>query len=478
MSGSSKKPNFLVIYPDTLGARAVGCYGNPIVKTPNIDALAATGVKFENCTSQNPVCCPSRMSLHTGKYVSAHGLLNNNMKYYPESHFTIPRFLKDQGYRTAYYGKTHSINRAEWDDIFDLYPHYNHYLKAKGIDIKYPERMPVKDLCHGTSQIPSKDWATNVLGNLGERFIHEHQNPETPFMLFMSFEAPHGPCTYPFDEPRIYDPDDISLPKAPEDALLNSKPYKRQLYMKTRGKLARNDKVLKSALAIYYSMVTLMDRNAGKLVQALDHAGLRDNTVIIFLSDHGDFMGNYNCVGKGMSVDQSLVHVPLIINNPARFSPRSVNALAESIDVFPTIAELTGAECPRGVQGTSLLAPALDREHCPRQFAFTEEFYGNGPHFFAVRNDKYKYILSSGGNEELYDLENDPWEWNDLSAVPGKSNTLKELNRAMLNWRFRCIDKTRIEPDNYIDGLLKGQLDKLPAYLGGTKNIPKRKHQE
>jgi len=463
----AEKPNFLIIYPDTLGANAVGCYGNKIVKTPNIDKLAATGIQFTNCTSANPICCPSRMSLHTGKYVSTHRLIDNGIGYYPSDHLTIPQFLKEQGYERAYYGKTHSINKPDWDDVYDLYKNYNHYLKARGIDITYPERPPLKDLGHGTSKIPSKDWATNILGNLGSSYIKEKKHSENPFLLFMSFEAPHGPVTYPFDEPEIYDSDDVILPKAPERAL-DSKPSERKLYMQARGKLAKNDELLKFALSRYYSMVTLMDKNVGKLVQALDETGLRENTIIIFLSDHGDFMGNYNCVGKGMSVDQSLIHVPLVLNCPTRFSPHSIDSLVESIDVFPTIAELTATKPPKGLQGESLVPLALGNiKHQEKEFAFSEEFYGTGPHFFSVRNKKYKYILSSAGNEELYDLENDPWEWNDLSENNDLKDLLDQLKNAMLQWRFKCVDQTYTRKNNFIKYLLEGQTDKLPPYLGG-----------
>ncbi len=460
------KPNFLIIYPDTLGTRAVGCYGNPVVKTPNIDKLAATGVKFTSCTSQNPVCRPSRMSLLTGKYVSGHGLLDNGTGHYPADQLTLPQFLGKQGYHRAYFGKTHSVNRNDWDEIFDLYPDYNHYLQSRNISVKYPEQPPLETICHGYSDIPSKDWATNVLGNIGENYIRERQPEKQPFLLMMSFEAPHGPVTYPRDELKIYDPAEIELPKAPENAL-DSKPYERKLYMQARGKLAKNDDSLKFALSMYYSMVTLMDRNVGKLLTALDESGQRDNTVIIFLSDHGDFMGNYNCVGKGMSLDEALIHVPLIINCPANYQPREVDSLVESIDVFPTLAELSGNEPPAGLQGESLVPLASGAAKAEREYAFSEEFYGQGPFLFSVRNREYKYILSSTGNEELYHLPPDPWEWHSLINSPEHQEVLNELRQAMMLWRFRAVDRTHQRKVNYIDYLLKGEYDKLPAYLGG-----------
>ncbi len=466
------RPNFLIIYPDTLGARAVGCYGNPTVKTPNIDKLAETGIKFNNCTSQNPVCMPSRMSLHTGKYVSGHGVLDNSTGYYPEDQLTFARFLGGHGYHRAYFGKTHSVNRDDWDEIFDLYPDYNHYLESRNISVRYPEQPPLKDLCHGYSDIPSKDWATNVLGNLGGNYIRKREQEENPFLLMMSFEAPHGPVTYPRDESKLYDPAEIELPKAPENSL-DSKPFERKLYMQARGRLAKSDETLKFALSMYYSMVTLMDRNVGKLLAALDESGQRDNTIIIFLSDHGDFMGNHNCVGKGMSLDEALIHVPLIVNCPAKFQLREVESLVESIDVFPTLAELAGLEKPAGLQGESLIPLASGTAETEREFSFSEEFYGQGPFFFSARNKEYKYILSSTGNEELYHLPSDTWEWNNLSEYPDCQQVLNELRQAMLLWRFRSVDHTHLRANNFIEYLRKGEYDKLPVYLGGPEKTKK-----
>jgi len=461
-----KKPNFLIIYPDTLGARAVGCYGNDIVQTPNIDKLAATGVKFNNCTSQNPLCCPSRMSLHTGKYVSAHGMLDNGTGYYPMEQLTFAKLLGDNDYHRAYFGKTHSVNHDEWEEIFDLYPDYNKYLQKNNISVKYPESPPLENLCHGFSDIPSKHWATNVLGDLGVDYINKRREEENPFLLMMSFEAPHGPVTYPRDEPILYNPEEIELPKAPVNAL-DSKTYERKLYMEARGKLGTDDN-LKSALCMYYSMLTLMDRNIGKLLTALEESGQRDNTVIIFLSDHGDFMGNYNCVGKGMSLDQSLIHVPLILNCPKHFKANEVESLVESIDIFPTLTELAGLDVPAGLQGQSLVPPALNKAESEREYSFSEEFFGQGPFLFSVRNKEYKYILSSSNNEELYHLPEDTWEWNNLKDSPEHQQVLNELRHAMMLWRFRAVDQIHLRKVNFIEYLLNGEHEKLPPYLGGT----------
>lgn len=461
-------PNILIVYPDTLGANAVHCYGNQTVHTPNIDRLADTGVRFTNCTSANPVCQPSRMSLHSGKYVSTHGLHDNGLEFYPVEHTTFARFLRRHGYTTAYYGKTHAVHPPDWDELFDLYPDYNTYLKAHGIDVTYPEKPPLKDLCHGRSEIPSKHWATNVLGNLGVNYIRQQASSAQPFLLFMSFEAPHGPVTYPRDEPDLYDPEAIALPDTPEEAL-DTKPLERKLYMQARGSLAKSDDTLRYALSMYYSMVTLMDRNVGRLIQALDDTGQRENTVVLVLSDHGDFMGNHRCVGKGLSVDHSLIHVPLILNCPSRFATRTVHGLVESIDVFPTLTELAGVEAPPLLQGRSLLPLALGRTTEGKAFAFSEEFYGVGPHFFAVRDREYKLTVSSTGVEELYHIASDPWEWHNLADDPAFRERLSVLKTAMLQWRFRCVEHPAIRQENFIQWLLEGKTEKLPPYLGGPE---------
>jgi len=462
---SQKKPNFLIIFPDTLGANAVSCYGNPDVKTPNIDKLAETGVKFNNCTSQNPVCQPSRASLLTGKYVGTHGIRDNGVANFPTGHLIFPEYLGELGYKRAYYGKTHSVDKSKWDDVFDLYPDYNKYLKGRGIPVTYPEREPLENrLNHGYSRIPAKDWATNVLGNIGKRFIEDQKASKDPFCLFMSFEAPHSPCTLPLEYKDLYSPDKIILPDVPEEDMEN-KPEGRLAYLKTRRKSGNGKEDLKWALSIYYGLATVMDENIGKLVDALDDNGLRDDTVIIFLSDHGDFMANHGAVGKCISVEQSLIHVPLIVNCPAKFAHSEIDALVESIDVFPTISDLAAGEKPRGLQGESLIPHVLGKADHEREVAFSEEHYHPWLSYFAVRDKQFKFTISSNGDEELYDIEKDNYEWYNLAAKPEFKEKIAWFKDKIIKWRFDCIDNTVESKVDWVSNFMHKWGDDPKPYL-------------
>jgi len=353
----------------------------------------------------------------------------------------MPVHLKQKGYKTAYFGKTHAVKKEEWDEVFDLHPDYNRYLRGRGINIKYPETPLHNILNHGYSRIPAEDWATNVLGNIGARYIEEQKDAKEPFLLFMSFEAPHAPCTLPQEYKGWYNPKDIDLVEVPENEL-EGKPKGRVDYLRTRAKFTIDDEDLKWALHIYYSMVTLMDMNVGKLIRAINSSGLREDTVIFFLADHGDWLGNHRCVGKGLSIEQALVHIPLIINCPAKYSAKEIPSLVEAIDVFATIAELAGDNMPRGVQGKSLLPFAEGRECKEREFAFTEEHCATGPYFLGARNKEYKYIFSSDGTEELHNIKKDPWEWYNLVDKSEHRERLLRFKNALLQQRITCVDKT------------------------------------
>ncbi|OGV37558.1 MAG: hypothetical protein A2X48_22020 [Lentisphaerae bacterium GWF2_49_21] len=451
----SIKPNFVILYPDSLAKKAISCYGCPSAFTPNIDRLALGGAMFENCTSQNPACMPSRASLLTGKYVSAHGVYDNGVADYPQGHVTFQQILKRNGYHTAYYGKTHSINNQEWDDVFDLYPDYNRYLSSRRIDVKYPEKFPLEDLNAGFSRIPAEDFSEVILGNLAVSYIRRKKGGKDPFLLFMSFEAPHSPWSLPEEYRRFYRPEMVSLPKIPPEDRRN-KPQYRLKYHGKRSMMVKTDDKLRHAIAIYNALVSVVDEQIGRIVSALDETRLRKNTVIILLSDHGDHLGNHRTMGKCLSLEENLINVPFIVNSPGLFKPHRSKELVESIDVFPTLMDLAGIPSPSGIQGTSILPFARNsRNASGKEFCFSEEYYDPFPGHLSVRNREFKLIVNSEGFEELYNIIEDPYEWFNLASNAEYRSTLCQLKDALVQFSFKHVDKSQKSESNWVTEFMK-----------------------
>jgi arylsulfatase A-like enzyme len=426
-----------------MGANALGCYGNSIVRTPHMDRMATEGLRFSNCFSQNPVCVPSRSSLHTGQYVLAHGVRDNNCNPAPDkSHRTFAQELRENGYETAYYGKTHALDgrHDEWDDVFDLYPDYNRYLKGRKIDVKYPERPRVEDLCAGVSQIPYDDFSEVVLGNLGESYIRARRDSDKPFFLFMSHEAPHSPWTVPEEVADLYSMDEIKLPDVPDEDFSNKKDW-RLAYMKKRVEYATEES-LKNAVRTYYTLTSIIDRQVGRYLEALEETGLLENTYVIIMADHGDHIGNHRSMGKCLSLDDSLIHVPMIWYAPGRVKTGVVDELAESIDFFPTIMELAGIPCPSGVQGKNLSACLSGKCEPVRECTFSEEYSDAWGALMCARDKRYKLTVFDDGYEELYDLEQDPYEWYNLTCHEELTSVRDDLRMQLLRWRFASADRT------------------------------------
>lgn len=446
------KPNFVLILPDSLGANAVGCYGNSTVQTPNIDALAKEGVQLNQCFAQSGVCMPSRATLLTGKYPGCHPSRYNSVIRVPFGHTTFASVLRDNGYRMGYMGKTHSVNTEEWDDVFDLYADINHYLKEKNIPVHYPEKPPLENLCAGISEIPAKHFPTNLLGDLSVRFLENRAQDNQPFFLMTAFEAPHSPWVIPREDQGLYDPDSIPLLEIPSEDT-DKMPSCRREYLHKRSSMA-TDKQLQFALSIYYSLCTIMDRNVGKIVRALDRMGLRENTILFMLADHGDYLGNHRSMGKCMSLEDSLIHVPAIINSPQRYTSQTSDSLVGLIDIYPTIMDLAGIAPPTGLQGKSLVPILKGETSSVRKAIFSTEFHDHYPASICVRDERYKLVVSSDGFEELYDVQNDPHEWRNLIERAELDSIKLQLKDLLIQYIFESLDRTLPSKGNWVKNFL------------------------
>lgn len=445
MSNSSR-PNILWYCTDQQRFDTIGALGNAYVRTPTIDKLVKEGVAFTHAYCQSPICTPSRSSFMTGMYSSRVHNTRNGNDTFPNDPPVISKLIADSGYTCGMIGKFHlqsSGYRTEprIDDGFSYWQfshaprddweeghHYADWVRIRGGDLnamrESPERVPTE--FHQTT------WASDC----AIEFINQQSN-ERPWLLNMNIYDPHPPFIPPKSYADQFDPEEMPGP------------YFKESDLQQQAKLASldfQDEVktpqehdAKRKQADYYAMIAQIDDQFARILQALDESGQRENTVIIFTSDHGETLGDHGLMYKGCRFYEGLVRVPLIFHAPARFQKNlRSDALVELLDMSATILELAGVEQPDYFQGNSLL-PIIEgdasAEH-HRDFVRCEYFDSLDPHFtggtgsFGTmhRTNRYKLCMYHDKDlGELYDLQEDPWEFNDLWDSPDHQQIKHQL---------------------------------------------------
>ncbi len=366
---TQKHPNILFITTDEHRFDSLGCYGNTVIRTPNIDSIAAQGVLFDRGYVQNPMCMPSRMAIMTGRYCSENGC-NINCTGIPqfEQENTFIQVLRDNGYYTAAIGKMHMM--PKWGPFgftyldlvegkADANNQYIDYLKSKGLN-GHQHKAKGDALPFGThtNALPAEDTIDAFVGRRAVQWLRKWPagSSETqPFFLWVSFSNPH----FPFDPPEpydtMYDPAEVPLPVW-KDGEMDNKPTQRQL-QKERGYDKVTESLLRKIVANYYGNISLVDDQVGEILNVLSSKGLTDNTLIAFTSDHGDHLGDHKLLHKsGVTFYDISVRVPYLISFPPLF-PRGVvcESLVESIDLPATFLDVTGINIPASMQGRSLV---------------------------------------------------------------------------------------------------------------------------
>ena len=507
-----KRPNFLFFITDQHRADYLGCAGHPIVKTPNIDTIAAKGTRFENFYVATPVCMPNRASLLTGRYPSAHGLRYNGCELsYRASTFTD--VLRLGGYHTACIGKNHlqpmtdqsaeprvdpaalGLIQEAWRDDGEDYdnetpgryhgnelyefklPYYGfeqvsivtghgdqcggHYLqwlhsKSARADAW---RDPSNQLSHDyvcpqavRTPIPEDLYPTSYVRDRAIEFIDHAKNEERPFFAFVSFPDPHHPFTPPGKYWNMYDPAVFSVP-LPYEAHRNPTPPMRWLWTRWRegrrtagGQEAfmASDREIKEAMALTCGMIAMLDDAIGSVLDALERSGRADNTVIVFTSDHGDYLGDYNLLLKGAIMLRSINRVPFIWSDPEDRRARCSGALASTIDVAPTIIERAGLRPYFGIHGRSLLGNLDGSDHLREHHVVEHQDNMTRMGFSRpcmartlITHNQRMTVYQGEDWGELYDLSVDPREsnnlWNEPSHFAERSGLMKQLTQAMMD---------------------------------------------
>ena len=457
-----EKPNVLMIMTDQHHAGCLGYAGHPDVKTPHIDRLAAEGVRFDECFAANGVCVPSRVSFLTGEYCHTHGVYGNDLDDIPDALLSLARYLQYYGYQTGIIGKKHLPN---WKSHGFQYErlcyhadapvrnlHYYNYLKKHNLHGLYDDLGDVEKFCLSENpHVPVEHSLEVWTADETIRYLRDERNGEKPFFLQVSFERPHPPLTVPAGCPFTYDPDSLTLPENREELPLNSTFFfDRNVELKWCTSV-HGEKTLRVALAAYYAIISLIDDQIGRILACVDEMGLRDDTIIVFTSDHGDFAGEYSKMAKGWHYD-CIHRVPFVWNWQGVFPLSKVyDELVETVDFFPTICSLLRLPVPKTVQGKNISGMILGTERTERESIFYE-FVG----VKTVRTKDYKLnygLVGEGEVGELFDLINDPHEYENLFDSPGMAPVRETLLRKLLDW----IISTQ-QPPNFGPGA-----EKLPS---------------
>ena len=500
----SKTKNTLFIMCDQLRADYLSCYGHPKLHTPNIDALAARGVIFDRAYVQSPVCGPSRMSYYTGRYMQSHGASWNFVPL-KAGEMTIGDHLRPLGVKSVLVGKTHM--RADYSGMarmgidakspigvriaecgFDPYerddgihpfsghdpdPNYNQYLRDQGFGGDNPWEAWANTVTdtdgtlrsgwflkysHLPARVPAEHSETAYTTNRAMEFIKEaQQESDQPWLLHLSYIKPHWPYVVPEPYAGMYTAED-ALPLVRSDSELNNPHpvYEAMTHHRVSQTFARKD-VRESSLIGYMGLIKQIDDELGRLFEFMEEQALMDNTMIVFCSDHGDFMGDHWLGDKEM-FHECTIRTPLIIVDPDNRADATrgtrCDALVEAIDLAPTFLEIHGgAAVPNIMDGLSL-TPWLHGKTPDqwRDIVVCEADYAFQSSRIELDQGRWKYILAEGYRPMLFDLHSDPNELNDIGESQAAAHLAvkQRLHEALFRWARQPRQRVTV-PDGLIE---------------------------
>jgi arylsulfatase len=478
MANTTNRPNILWYCSDQQRWDTIRALGQPHIETPALDALCADGVAFARAYSQSQICTPARASFLTGRYPASHHVYRNGNAWFPSHERLVTRIFADAGYDCGLVGKLH-LSAAKYferrpDDGYRsfLWSHHPTPDAARGHDyetwLRHEKKVDPVELYAPHSQfcgpgVAAEYHQTTWVSEMAIRFVTEQR--DGPWLLSLNPFDPHAP----FDAPPEYlariDPASLPLPLYRDADLERQRAFAAidqqtkeavdpRVRRKTSPMLEREHDLVASAppesydalevKANYYAMIMLLDDQFARIVAALRDTGQLENTIVVYMSDHGELLGDHGLILKGCRFFEGLVHVPLILSWPGRFARglRS-EALVEAVDVAPTLLEAAGLPVPESMQGRSLLSILEGRADPHRHKAqVVSEFNDSigGPkhtdhtHGSMVFDGRWKSVVYHGHRiGELYDLHDDPGEFDNLWDVPAARDLKAERLKAHLD---------------------------------------------
>ncbi len=486
-----QRPNLLILYTDQQRWDTLHANGNADIQTPNLDRLAAQSANFDHYFVQSPVCMPSRASFLTGQYPSTLRITHMGVPL-PRDAVTLPRLLKGYGYRSANVGKLHFLPHANRDhrephpdygfDVLEIsdepgpyedayrawmrrtQPHQLDFLSAglppnaarwyETMQVDDPVAHPTENATDGGGRFdflrpipfgggdPFADDEATHTAFVAERtldFLHRHVGASEPFLCISGFYSPHAPWIAPQRFLDLYDPATFALPTFPAAVEAERPPATDD---DDAADELFSDAQLRAARHGYYAMVSEVDHHVGRILDYLDEAGLAEKTVVVFTSDHGEWLGEHLRYGKGYPAHDQASRVPLLVRVPdqnGRCMGQRFGDVVEAIDVVPTLLDAVGVQKPAHLQGESLfpllavdatgsVAQSGQRvSQRANQLALTE---GNG--WKSLRTADFRYLAHADGSESLFDLRQLHGDYHNVAAEAAYRNELTEHRRLLL----------------------------------------------
>ncbi len=443
IGAKAQKPNILFIMADQLAASALPFHGHALTQTPNLSRLAAEGVVFENAYSTSPLCAPARATVMNGLLGSRTGVYDNAAEF-PSAIPTWAHYLRAEGYRTCLSGKMHFVGPDQLHGLeerltTDIYPADFGWtpdwrLKQERIDWWYHNMTSV--LQPGIAEITNQLEFDDDVAFQAVRKIYDHArfDADKPLALMTSFTHPHDPYAARKKFWDIYDDATIDLPKIPAMKRGDLDPHSQRLYdVSAMDDYVVKEADIRAARHGYYANISYVDSLIGQLIDALEASNMLDNTIIVFTSDHGDFLGERGLWYK-MSFLEPSAHVPMLIWSPSRFKARRVKEPVSLADILPTLAELGGTKTlARKTDGRSLV-PLLNGRPEHAEATAWGEYLAEGTiaPMYMLRRGNWKFIHTPTDPDQLFNLVDDPNELKNLAA----SHPLGKLFRAEVEAKF------------------------------------------
>ncbi|TVY10970.1 sulfatase-like hydrolase/transferase [Paenibacillus cremeus] len=461
---ANKKPNIVFLIADDHRFDSLGAYGNPDVQTPALDRLAVDGVLFKSIYTMGgqtaALCVPSRASLMTGANVFKATVSDREVtlketenrelwKLNPEL-TTLPEALRRDGYRTYGIGKWH--NGAE-SFARSFTGGASIFFGGMGDHIGLPiHDFDPSGVYPAEAAYPSKAFSSELFADSAIKIIEgegeKGQEQDEPFFLYLAFTAPHDPRTPPPSFLDLYPPEQIPLPDnfMPEHPFDNGELHVRDEQL---ASLPRKPEEIQQQLAEYYSMITHMDAQIGRIMEALEASGQLDHTIVVYTADHGIALGQHGLLGKQNLYEHS-IHIPLLMQGPGLPRGMQVSGLGHQMDIYPTLCELIGTACPDTVEGSSLVPLLENSFSVVRESVFSAYKLAQR----MVSDGRWKLIRYYRSGEvgtdrtQLFDLQGDPWETRSLAEDPETQAQLSQLDKELIRWQLRVQDPIlqRIHP--------------------------------
>ena len=433
--------NVLFIAVDDLNT-ALGCYQHPLVKSPNIDRLAARGVRFDRAYCQYPLCNPSRSSLLSGLRPDTSGIYNNGMpirKVFPDI-VTLPQLFKNNGYFSArvgkifHYGVPGQIGTSGLDDA----PSWDAFVNPRGRDkddeadvINFtPQRGLGASLAWMEAKGTDAEQTDGKVAAATIRLLEEHK--DKPFFIAAGFYRPHVPDVATKKYFDLYPLDKVTLPKEPADHIANIPPIALTCQPLNYGLPEEKLRLFKRA---YFASISFVDAQIGKVLDAFDRLGLAENTIVVLWGDHGWSLGEHGQWQKQLLFEE-VARVPFVVVLPKTKVRGVCSRTVELVDVYPTLADLCGLKPPSNLEGTSL-RPLLENPKARWMHpAITQQLRGRpGGQLmgYSVRTERWRYTEWDSGKAgaELYDHDHDPHEWRNLAKEEKFAKTIAKLKKLL-----------------------------------------------